>query len=165
MLECPIACVELSRLSRSVADTANLIDSNQEFIFTRAGRAMSKEMVLFASLLGQMESEAISRRVSAGIQNLFNENPEARKTWGGGSRPAAAVKAMNGARIKKADSFALQYGEMILTLRDNGMTLKNVCEMLHRMEIRTARGSLKWNPSQVRNLIMRYQNLTASTHY
>ena len=81
-VQCPIATVELSRLSRSIADIANLMNSGQVFYFTRSGREMTTEMILFAGLLAEMESKSISRRVSAGIQNKFKNNPGARKLWG-----------------------------------------------------------------------------------
>ena len=76
--DCPVAAVEVSRLTRSIADMGAMIRNQQEFLFSRMGRTMGKEMVLLACLLGEFESDAISRRVSAGIQNAFQRNPELR---------------------------------------------------------------------------------------
>lgn len=156
---CGIAVVELSRLSRSIADTANLIDSGMVFHFTRSGMQMSKEMILFASLLNQMESEAISRRVSAGIQNHFARNPEQRKLWGAGSRVKQAKKSMDSARITKANAYAAKYGETIASLRNNGFSLRRIAEMLETMEIKTPRGNSTWQANQVRSVLKRYEGL------
>jgi len=156
-LGCPIAIVELSRLSRSIADIANMINSGQVFIFTRSGSTMTKEMILFAGLLAEMESSSISRRVSAGIQNKFKQDPAARKLWGGGSRIEEAVGFMVEGKKNKADLFAMQYGGMIAPLRDRGMTLKSIAEVLMTAEIKTASGKDKWNATQVRNVLLRYE--------
>ena len=161
---CPIAIVELSRLSRSIADIANMINSGQIFHFTRSGNEMTKEMILFAGLLAEMESSSISRRVSAGIQNKFQRNPEARKLWGAGSRKEEAVVQMVKGKKAKADKFALKYGAMIVSLQEQGNSLRTIASMLMSMEIRTANGRSKWSKDQVRNLVLRYEGLISSMH-
>ena len=161
-VQCPIATVELSRLSRSIADIANLMNSGQVFYFTRSGREMTTEMILFAGLLAEMESKSISRRVSAGIQNKFKNNPGARKLWGAGSRKDEAVVQMVKGKKAKADKFALKYGAMIVSLQEQGNSLRTIATMLMSMEIRTANGKSKWSKDQVRNLVLRYEGLTSS---
>ena len=161
---CPIAIVELSRLSRSIADIANMINSGQIFHFTRSGNEMTKEMVLFGALLAEMESTSISRRISAGIQNKFQNDPTAKSNWGGGKDREAAAKRLEEGRVKKADKFALKFGELIVSLREQGHTLRSIASMLMGMEIKTANGRSEWRAGQVRAVALRYEGLISSMH-
>ena len=160
---CPIAVVELTRLSRSIADTSALISSGQSFIFTRQGREMSKEMILFASLLGEMESDSISKRVSAGIQRAFELDPERRRTWGGGRNPAESSARMTAGRKAKADQFARVNGAVAFEMNQNGTSMRNIAMMFERLSIKTPRGKSCWSVAQVHSLIKRYKTLADET--
>lgn len=155
--DCPVAAVEVSRLTRSIADMATMIRQNQTFVFSRMGRSMGKEMVLLACLLGEFESDSISRRVSAGIQNAFQRDPEMRANWGGAQRPEQAAVDMQRGRVNKADSFAMRIGPIAADLRQT-KTLQQTADMLTNSGIQTARGG-QWTPTAVRNLCNRYSRL------
>ena len=101
-----------------------------------------------------------SRLVSEGIKKKFERDPEAKSNWGGGRYPARAVKAMNDSRVKKADAFALKNGALVSKMRNNGLTLKQIAAKLVDNGIATPRGTLKWNPVTVRNLLIRYESIT-----
>lgn len=154
-----VAVCELSRLSRNVRDTAELMESNTKFIFTRSGVEMSKEMVLMASIFSQMESESISHRVSAGIQNLFMTQEGAREEWGRARHKATTIKAMNEGCIKQADDFASRNGEIAYELLESGRTLRQVAEIFMKMEIKTARGKTRWYANSIRQLVSRYNTI------
>ena len=161
--DCPVAAVEVSRLTRSIADMGAMIRNQQEFLFSRMGRTMGKEMVLLACLLGEFESDAISRRVSAGIQNAFQRNPELRANWGGAQRPKQAAADMQRGRVKKADSFALRVGPIAAEMRATGKTLRQVAQLLTNSGVKTARGGDKWSAEGVRTLVDRYSRLIVTT--
>ena len=154
-----IAVVESSRLSRSVKDTADLMASTTEFIFTRSGRSMSKEMILVGSIFNQMESESISRRVTAGINNLFETTPGAREAWGSARYRKENIEALHQGNITSADEFALEFGDYAVMLQEGGMTLRKIADAYNGKEIPTRREGNKWSHSTIRSLIIRYKNL------
>ena len=156
-----IAVVELSRLSRSVSDTADLMDSNTEFVFTRSGISMSKEMILVSSIFTQMESESISRRVKAGIHNKFETEPGAREEWGQARHRDSTIQLMKETRISKANDFALKNGEYAFMLRQQGAPYQYIADRYNEVEIKTSRGGdNKWSMNTIRSLILRYERLT-----
>ena len=79
-----------------------------------------------------------------------------------GSRKDEAVVQMVKGKKAKADKFALKYGAMIVSLQEQGNSLRTIATMLMSMEIRTANGKSKWSKDQVRNLVLRYEGLTSS---
>ena len=157
----PVAVVELSRLSRSIRDVIDLLEADTEFIFTRTGRQMDRMMILQLAWVAEYESVNISRRVSAGIQSRFLKSPELKSQWGAGSRPGAAAVARAGL-TKKADQFALSVGKLAWERRQAGFTWGAIGSEYMDMQIRTARGGLKWTPTAVKNLVERYARLIAS---
>jgi hypothetical protein len=157
----PVAVVELSRLSRSIRDVIDLLEADTEFIFTRTGRQMDRMMILQLAWVAEYESVNISRRVSAGIQSRFLKSPELKSQWGAGSRPGAAAVARAGL-TKKADQFALSVGKLAWERRQAGFTWGAIGSEYMDMQIRTARGGLKWTPTAVKNLVERYARLIES---
>jgi DNA invertase Pin-like site-specific DNA recombinase len=154
----PVAVVELSRLSRSVRDVIDLLESNTEFVFTRTGQQMDRMILIQMAWVAEYESVNISRRVSAGIQNHFARNPELRSSWGGGSRPDSVDKMVAG-KVKKADAFALKVGKLAWDRRQAGWTWAAIAGEYMMMEIPTARGKVGWTPTGVKNLVERYGSL------
>ena len=157
----PVAVVELSRLSRSIRDVIDLLEADTEFIFTRTGRQRDRMMILQLAWVAEYESVNISRRVSAGIQSRFLKSPELKSQWGAGSRPGAAAVARAGL-TKKADQFALSVGKLAWERRQAGFTWGAIGSEYMDMQIRTARGGLKWTPTAVKNLVERYARLIES---
>jgi hypothetical protein len=157
-----VVCVELSRLSRSVKHTAEMLEKDTQFIFTRDGVQMTKEMLLVKALFAQMESESISRRVKAGIQNKFKEDPTARSKWGAGSpnRNDSTIEMMVATNINKADSHALKVGRMAYEMRERGETFQAIADTYTDMGVLTSRGKAKWSKKTIRALISRYHALT-----
>ena len=155
-----IAIVEASRLSRSVKHTADLMDSETQFVFTRSGVSMSKEMILMKSIFNQMESEAISRRVKAGINNLFETTEGARQAWGEARHRASTIQSMNTAWVSKADTFAVKTGKYAEMLREKGETYQTIANIYNSTGIKTSRGGKSlWSATTIRTLINRYRGL------
>lgn len=156
-----VACVELSRLTRRITDTIELMDSDEvEIIFTRHnGRKMNRMELYFTAVANQMSSESTSRRVSAGIQTLFQQDPTARDRWGRAGDPNSSNDMTRG-RVAKADRFALANGAMATELWRSGKRYSWIAGMYSDAEIKTSRGKTRWSAEQIKNLIQRYIRLT-----
>lgn len=155
-----VACVELSRLSRSVRDTSDMLQNGTQFIFTRDGVQMTKEMLLVKAIFAEMEAEATSRRVRAGIQNKFASDANARQEWGKARHRAETIEAMQNARVNKADAFALKAGELAYQMRCNGASLQSIAHAYMSAGIKTSRGGTNWSRNTIGTLIARYEALT-----
>ena len=155
-----VVCVELSRLSRSVKHTAEMLEADTQFIFTRDGVQMTKEMLLVKSLFAQMEAEATSRRVKAGIQNKFETDPEARKEWGSARHRDTTIEMMTSARVSKAAQHALKVGRVAFEMRSRGETLQDIADTYMEMGVLTSRGGTQWSPKTISALVSRYHALT-----
>tara|TARA_R110002153_G_scaffold40093_1_gene114933 strand:- start:161 stop:898 length:738 start_codon:yes stop_codon:yes gene_type:complete len=155
-----VVCVELSRLSRSVRDTADMLDAGTQFVFTRDGVQMSKEMLLVKSLFAQMEAEATSRRVKAGIDNKFKSDPNARLEWGVARHRDTTIQTMTSARISKATEHTLKVGKVAFEMRERGETLQSIADTYGEMGVLTSRGKAKWSSKTIRALVSRYKALT-----
>ena len=155
-----VVCVELSRLSRSVKDTAEMLDAGTQFVFTRDGVQMTKEMLLVKSLFAQMEAEATSRRVKAGIQNLFQTDPNAREEWGQARHRDTTISLMTEARVSKANAYILKVGRIAFEMRERGETLQHIADTYMMMGVLTSRGKTNWSKKTIRTLVSRYHALT-----
>ena len=153
-----VAIVELSRLSRSVGDVANLLNANTRIILTRSGRSLSKEMVLIMSVFAEAESDAISRRTKAGIEAAFERDPNLRAVWGRATDPKAPADLVRG-KIEAANRFAEVYGPIAWNLRQAGTSFPKIAQYLMAAKIPTPRGKAKWNPMGVKRLIERYDRI------
>ena len=165
-----ILVTSLSRLSRSVKDIANLIDSNTRFVITRNGRQVSKVELLLLAVFAEAESDETSKRVKASIQAKFERDPDSRTKWGRGTDKKAPSDLQRG-RINQADNFALKYGVSAYHLRkqigDDGkpqLTFQDIADIYEAQGILTARGKHTWNAQQMRKLIIRYTRLIEQKH-
>ena len=57
-----------------------------------------------------------------------------------------------------ANEYALSMSPLIMPMRNEGATLRDIAATLNNAEVKTRRGG-KWGPSQVSNLIKRINNL------
>lgn len=154
-----ILVTELSRLSRSVKHTAEMLESNTKFIVTRSGRHVSKEMLLISAVFNAAEVDATSRRVSAGIQALFERDPKARANWGN-TKGIGLDKAV-AANKSKADAFAAKVGGMVSMLSAQGQSNKAIARLFNSMEVKTASGRGQWTHVSVSRVLKRYKALRA----
>lgn len=157
-----IACTDISRLARNVKTIADFIHSDVQFLLTRSGTNLSKPQLYFYAIMAEEFSDDQSRKVSAGIQNLFRRCPEARSKWGAGhskARTERAVKSMHEGIQRKADRWAEAYGPLAFTAHSQGLSYRAVAQMLTDAEIPTPRKKSRWNAMSTRALILRYQAL------
>ena len=147
-----ILVTELSRLTRSVRDCADLLDGSTKFIITRSGRHISKEMILIQSVFAQAEREATSNRMKAMLKGRFERNPELRKSWG--NQAGIGLEEARRRQSDKAQAYAEKVGCLASEMRKSGISWKAITDRYNQLEIPTRRGG-RWSVSTIQNLVKR----------
>jgi DNA invertase Pin-like site-specific DNA recombinase len=147
-----ILITELSRLTRSVKDCADLLDSNTKFIITRSGRHISKEMILIQSVFAQSEREATSKRMKAMLKGRFERNPELRKEWG--NQRGIGLDRARQTRTCITKEHDDKVGFLAVDLRNNGISYQCIADRYNQLEIPTLRGG-KWNKGSIYKMVKR----------
>ena len=147
-----ILVTELSRLTRSVADCATLLEGDTKFVITRSGRQISKEMLLIQSVFAQAEREATSKRMKMMLKGRFERSPELRQQWGN-QRGIGLDKARE-TRMNKSQAHAEKVGILALEMLDSGYSYKLISDRYNQLEIPTMRGG-KWNKGSIYKMVKR----------
>ena len=147
-----ILVTELSRLTRSVADCATLLEGDTKFIITRSGRHISKEMLLIQSVFAQAEREATSKRMKAMLKGRFERSPELRQQWGN-QRGIGLDKARE-TRMNKAQAYAEKVGVLALEMRNSGCSIQSIVDRYSKLGIPTQRNG-KWSTGSIYRMIER----------
>ena len=71
---------------------------------------------------------------------------------------SANLIEMNKTRKRKARKYAWEYKDFLISLRDSGMTLREICATLESKNIKTRTGSSSWFPAQVHRMLKRIEN-------
>ena len=71
---------------------------------------------------------------------------------------SAHLIEMNKTRKRKAKKYAWEHRDLLISLRDSGLTLREICDILESKNIKTRRGSNIWFPSQVHRMLKRIEN-------
>lgn len=147
-----ILVTELSRLTRSVRDCADLLDSDTKFIITRSGRHISKEMILIQSVFAQAERESTSRRMKAMLKGRFERNPELRSRWGN-QRGIGLDKALKACQDKTRQHDE-KVGFLAFEMRSKGIKWQVIADKYNQLEIPTRRGG-KWSTGSIYKMVKR----------
>ena len=147
-----ILVTELSRLTRSVRDCADLLDTCTKFIITRSGRHISKEMILIQSVFAQAEREATSNRMKAMLKGRFERNPELRQKWGN-QEGIGLVEARN-VRSQQTKIHDEKVGFLAMDMRKSGASYQVIADRYNQLEIPTLRGG-KWNKGSIHRMVKR----------
>ena len=147
-----ILVTELSRLTRSVADCATLLEGETKFIVTRSGRQISKEMLLIQSVFAQAEREATSKRMKAMLKGRFERSPELRKEWG--NQRGIGLDKARWTRTNKSLAHAEKVGILALEMLENGSSYQQIADRYNQLEIPTMRGG-KWNKGSIYKMVQR----------
>jgi DNA invertase Pin-like site-specific DNA recombinase len=138
---------KLDRLSRKVSFIANLMDDKKlDFRVAQMPSADKFQLHIYAALAEQ-EREFISERTKAALKEA-----KARGQKLGGLRDKTmkrneAVRANAMARAKKVEG-------IVVPMRTDGKTLREIAEGLNRAGVQTARGG-SWQASQVMRVLER----------
>ena len=74
---------------------------------------------------------------------------------------------VNRTRVRKAHKYAWEHKDLLLSLKDSGMSLMQMCDILMNKNIKTRSGFRNWNPTQVRRMLKRIENepQTGNNHF
>ena len=136
---------KLDRLSRRVSFIASLIeDKGLDFKVAQMPSADKFQLHIYAALAEQ-EADFISRRTKAALKEA-----KARGTRLGA--PIYHIKKLATAKKDKALKEAQKVSGVILPLREQGATLRSICEVLNTTGITTSRGN-PFHPSLVSRML------------
>lgn len=152
-----VAVAKLDRLSRSVAFVAGLIAEGVEFAVAELPRARTFELHIFAALaeeerrrIGLRTAEALAAKRSQGVKL-------------GNPRPAASLERGRASLSARAELDAERVAGAIAAARANGCsTFRAIAAELNRRGIVAPRGG-EWQPTSVRNVVVRLETAGAKT--
>ena len=152
-----LVIARLDRLSRNVAFLAALIESKVPFIACDNPHA-TKFTIHILAAVAEHEREMIASRTKDALTAA-----KARGVVLGGYRGGPKVDGALGAAAARAqaDAFAADVGPIAASLRDRGMSLRQIASALVEQGIRTARGG-EWTATAVKNLLERTQGVVAA---
>ena len=64
----------------------------------------------------------------------------------------------NKIRKNKARKYAWEHKDFLISLRNNGMSLREICKILESKNIKTRTGSGSWHPMSVHRMLKRIEN-------
>jgi len=148
---------DLSRLSRSVRDTLAFVEDT-----------INKNGIEFVSLLNDIDTSTPTGKAFLGITAIFNQlyrdeisfktcealsHKRAKKEKTGGLVPFG-YELVDGVRLQ-AKPEELETVKLIHSLRQQGLTLRAIVEVLNQRGIATKTGKAKWNPKVVSAILNR----------
>jgi DNA invertase Pin-like site-specific DNA recombinase len=130
---------KLDRLSRSVAQFANLLERFRArgwaLIILDIGidttTVMGEAMATMAATFAQVERRRIGER----------------------TRDALAVRKAQGVRLGRPQSISPKLARRIRTMRNRGLTLQAICDKLNNEGVPTPRGGSVWRPTSLRAVL------------
>lgn len=139
-----VLVAKLDRLSRKVSFIASLLDDKRvQFRVATMPHADKFQLHIYAALAEQ-EREFISLRTKAALAQSTKKL--------GGLRDKTGER--NKAVQREATSRAEKVSAIILPLREQGRSLREIADVLNKAGIRTARDA-SWNASQVQRTLAR----------
>lgn len=117
---------------------------------------MGKFILTTMAAIAELEAGLISERTKAALAVIKASGKKL-----GGRRPNQPTdmrpdyKLATEARVKAADAFAKSVGPMILTMRQEGLSMAAIALRLMEDGIKTARGGDRWTPMAVLNVLRR----------
>jgi DNA invertase Pin-like site-specific DNA recombinase len=130
---------ELDRLSGSAADLGGILD--------RLGRSDGRLVAMDIGLDTASEDGRLAARALASVSSW--EHDRARGRGLAAAATAQATPAPPEVRGKVEDVPALK--ERIVSMREEGMTLQAIADVLNSEGVPTLRGGVKWRPSSVQS--------------
>lgn len=147
------ATLLIAKLDRLSRDAAFLLGLQKAGVSFQAADMPSADnfTVGIMALVAQREREMISQRTKAALAAA-----KARGTRLGGFK-GYRVDGRLGveARQRAADDFAQSVGPMVMAMRQDGQSLRQIAESLTERGIKTAKGG-QWSAAAVRSVLLRY---------
>jgi DNA invertase Pin-like site-specific DNA recombinase len=146
---------KLDRLSRELHFITYLEKSKIDFICADMPEANRLTIHIFGAM-AQHEREIISQRTKQALaqakkrgQKLGAHLPQVKKAL------AKAKRKSKGSLSKMAQDFAESLRATILPLRKNGMSQRQIVNILNECDVKTARGSSEWSLVQLQRVMQR----------
>ncbi|EGD56744.1 resolvase domain-containing protein [Gordonia neofelifaecis NRRL B-59395] len=130
---------KLDRISRSMLDTATLIE-----------RAREDGWKLFTCDV-QVDTTTPAGEAQAGLMTVFSQFE--RRLIGQRTKEALAEKKAAGVRLGRPSVLPLDVVQRILDARDCGATYTQIADDLNTDRVPTAAGGARWYPSTVRQVV------------
>ena len=146
---CPVVVAKLDRLSRDVAFIATLMVERVPFIVAELGPDVDPFMLHIYAAVAEKERQLISQRTRDGLAAAKARGVRlGTKDWDV-SLENARKSQTNHAKLKAQNIMAV-----ITQIQSSGVTsLAGTARVLEARGIRTPRGKLTWQATQVRNII------------
>lgn len=143
---------KLDRLSRRVSFVSALMEDKElEFKVAQMPFADKFQLHIYACLAEQ-ERDFISQRTKAALAAA-----KARGIKLGA--PTACLEHLTSARKRRADEAAQKVASIIMPLREQGASLRKICDALNSAGLRSSRGRL-FHPSLISRMINRLEDGT-----
>ena len=139
---------KIDRLSRKVSFIAGLVEDKKVNLRIASMPYADNFQIHIYAALAEQEREFISKRTKAALAEA-----KARGVKLGGDR--GSLKQRNEALMKNADRFAQKVSDVVVPMRNNGSTLKEIADALKNAGVEKARGGLNWTPTDVKRVIER----------
>lgn len=156
---------KMDRLSRNVAFTSQLLESDVEIVFCDFPQA-NKMMIHIVSAIAQYEAELTATRTKQALQAKKSRgcrlgNPEHLM-----NKHQEAVKASNETNRKKAyeNTNNKRAVALLRSLAGQGLSLQQMADTLNNEGFQTSKG-YKFKPVTVQRLIQRYKLLEDNTRH
>jgi len=154
-----LVSAKLDRLTRNVRFLCEVLESRVPVIFCDMPQmhnpAQSKMVLQLMATVAEYEAELSSERTMVGLAEA-----KAKGVRLGSPAPHIGSAKAAGNRIKKADKFAMRVGPLIEQLQQYGCeSLQQIATGLEMRGQKTGRGGDKWQPSSVKNVIKRWEEL------
>ena len=170
MLACPeidgLIVTKLDRLTRSVKDLGQLVESNfkKKTLISvteqlNTSTATGRMIMGFLGLVSQWEREVIGERTAIALQHLKAQGVQLGRLPYGQTR---GLVDSTGRREIHTNKSQVITARRISQLNKNGQSLKRIADFLnlHLNEYPTSRGG-KWHASTVRNILKKYNSSLA----
>lgn len=142
-----LLCAKLDRLSRDVADIANLLKDNKLSVRIASMPNADKFQLHIYAALAEQERTFISLRTKAALTSA-----KARGVKLGGLRENTRTR--NVEAVQAADAAAQQVASIIVPMRNAKASLGAIADALNAANVPTQRGG-KWYATSVKNVLVR----------
>jgi DNA invertase Pin-like site-specific DNA recombinase len=146
-----LVVAKLDRLARDVQFISTLLNGKVPFVCADMPEA-NRTFMQMMSVMAEHEAKIISERTSAALQALKRRGKVL-----GSPTPKIGSEAGIKVIIKQADDFADRIAPILndMIKKTGANTLRDIATGLSDRGVETRRGNTHWNPSQVRNLLLR----------
>ena len=153
--KCHLLVSKLDRLSRNATFLGNLMEEKVSFLVCELGPEVDRFMLRIYAAVAEKEREVIGQRIRDALAAKRARGEQL------GSSNFAAIRALAyKRRAELAQAFDADVYPTIRSLRDQGLSLRNIADRLNRLRVVTQHGR-QWSAMQVSRMLDRQERLAA----